>query len=396
VAAFHASIAIASENDSFGTPAAIQQPALENFSQIASELFHPQDRADLDFLRNWTVDNCYSLQEVFTYRKRSGYVRECHGDLHSGNIALVDGKITIFDCLEFNENLRWIDVMNEVGFLAMDLQEKGHPALAHRFLNDYLDIAGDYDGLRVLRFYMAYRAVVRAKIAILRAHQSHLNTKQRTELLNDYRAYLTLAASHARKPRPAIIITHGLSGSGKTTITQSLLEATGAIRIRSDIERKRLQGSPCDIPANSTVGEGLYSTNAVDITYRRLLELARTIVSAGYTVIVDATFIKRRHRDVFHELANAMAIPFVILDITADIALMRSRIEERFARKTDASEADISVLEHQLMTQEPLTPDEMPWVTSLDSATCNADETVRPLCELLDINQGAFLKAPYS
>lgn len=358
-AAFHSSVSVASAADSFGTAQAVKQPALDNFSPLRAALGDTGDREDLDFLNRWTLEQCEALTNIFDERKRAGCVRECHGDFHLGNIAVIDGEVTLFDCLEFNKNLRWIDVMNEVAFLYMDLQDRKKPALAQRFLNRYLELTGDYAGLVTLRFYTVYRASVRAKVHALRAQQSGSGSEQAFAARAECRGYIALAARLARRRSRAVIITHGLSGSGKTTHTQSLLELAGAVRIRSDVERKRLQGLEAPERTRSAVGRGAYAAEMTALTYRRLLTLTQVITEAGYPVIVDATFLERAHRDDFRRVADTLGVPFVIVDFVTAQDTLRERIHERQTRRDDASEADIAVLEHQLKTQEPLQQDEL-------------------------------------
>lgn len=367
VAAFHAQAAIATEQDAYGTPEAVAAPALENFAQIKAGAAPPPDLADLHTLEAWTVEQLHALAAAFRARKSGGYVRECHGDLHTGNVTLVDGQVTIFDCLEFSANLRWIDIMNEVAFMVMDLHDRKRPDLARRFLNRYLEITGDYEGLPLLRYYVAYRALVRAKVHWLRAHQPGVNAADTARLLAQYRGYIGLALAQTRPARPAIILTHGLSGSGKTTHTQSLVELIDAVRVRSDLERKRLQGLPALARTDSGIEQGAYSADATARTYERLLALAGTIVDAGYTAIVDATFLKRTPRDAFRRLAKMRGAPFVIIDFVADVATLRQRIRARHRRGDDASEADIRVLQRQIETQEPLQPNEQRAVVTYDA-----------------------------
>jgi aminoglycoside phosphotransferase family enzyme/gluconate kinase len=383
IAHLHASAGVSSDSDPFGTAQAIQRRALENFAQIRSLSDPSFALPDLDRLQSWTERSGTALEDVFSQRKRAGFVRECHGDFHLGNVALVRGEVTIFDCIEFNEDLRWIDVMNEVAFFVMDLQEKRRPDLAQRFLNGYLEITGDYPGLRLLPFYAVYRAMVRAKVDCMRAHQAGLRAEQGAVLAAEYGKYVALAKAQTTDSRPAVLITHGLSGSGKTTLTRSLLEQIGAIRLRSDVERKRLHGLHPSTRTDSGLEEGLYSTDATSLTYARLLELTRTVAGAGYTAIVDATFLRRSQRDAFRHLAQTLGVPFVILDFPADEAVMRARITNRLIGERDASEADVSVLEHQLATQEPLQADELPWVVSYDAGTPRGSDD-RPWRSFLD------------
>jgi aminoglycoside phosphotransferase family enzyme/predicted kinase len=358
VARFHARAAAAGADSLFGDAAAVWQPAGENFAQIRPHLDTERDRDLLDMLQAWSVKTHARLAAVWPLRKQAGFIRECHGDMHLGNMALIDDKILIFDCLEFNERLRWIDVMSEVAFVTMDLQDRGRPGLAHRFLNDYLQHNGDYQGLDVLRFYQVYRALVRAKVACLRLAQEGLSTAQRDEIRSHYRQYLHLAEHYTRAAPTPLIITHGLSGSGKTTVSDALLESSGAIRIRSDVERKRLFGLSSTARSGSAIAADLYSTEASHQTYQHLAALAHSIISAGFAAIVDAAFLKRSQREQFHRLADDLQVPFVIFHCDAPIDLLRQRIRERETRARDPSEATLQVLEHQLLTQDPLHADE--------------------------------------
>lgn len=368
VAGFHIAIPRAAADSPFGTPDAVLGPALENFSQIRPLLGNPADISRLDTLADWTKREFAKHREDFVARKNNGFVRECHGDMHSGNMVLPDETVLIFDCLEFNPNLRWVDVLSEAAFVMMDLMAHHRPDFAWRFINAYLGLTGDYAGLPVLRFYLVYRAMVRAKVAAIRASQSGLQ--------NDwpaYAAYIGLAGSLALPARPALAITHGLSGSGKTTVTQQLLEKLDAIRLRSDVERKRLFGlAPLD-KSGSGIGSGLYTQEAGERTYARLAQLARMIVEAGFPTIVDAAFLKQRQRNVFRVLAGEMDTPFVILDFYAAPDTLRERVAHRVQTGNDVSEATLAVLEHQFTTQEPLAETETDYVISIDTEDQQTD-----------------------
>ena len=200
-------------------------------------------------------------------RKTAGFIRECHGDMHLRNIAWVDDAPLVFDCIEFNPALRWIDVMSDVAFLVMDLQDRKQPGLAQRFLNTYLEYTGDYAGIGVLRFYLVYRALVRAKIDAIRADQARIDKQQQAEAEKNFFDYLQLALSYVRPAKPQLIIMRGMSASGKSTVSRSLSEQLGAIRIRSDVERKRLFGLKPENDAQAAVGEGIYTAEATHRTY---------------------------------------------------------------------------------------------------------------------------------
>jgi aminoglycoside phosphotransferase family enzyme/predicted kinase len=366
VAAFHGRVEKAGAGTRFGSPGTILRVALQNFDSIRTMRDDPADRERQDALRAWTEREHALRLAAFERRKEDGFVRECHGDLHLNNIAVIDGEVTVFDCIEFNDELRWIDVMSEIAFTTMDLADRGRPDLAHRFVNAYLESTGDYAGLAVFPFYLVYRAMVRAKIACLRLGQLEPGD-ERTALVAEYRGYVDLATHYARAPQPALVITHGLSGSGKTTLTQGLLEWIGAIRIRTDVERKRLHGLDARARSGSGLDEGLYAADATERTYRRALELGEAVAAAGGVAIVDGTFLRRRQRDLFRARAAELGCPFVILAFTASDAALRARIVERAQRATDASEADLDVLDGQLRTREPLASDERACVVDIDA-----------------------------
>jgi len=361
VAGFHGRIAAAEPEQAFGTPEAVHAPVRENFEQLRRAdacLGEAGELTGLDALERWSEASFERLRALFAARKAEGFVRECHGDMHLRNMVLIDGEVVIFDCIEFNENLRWVDLMSEIAFVDMDLRDRGRPDFAQRFVNAYLERTGDYAGLALLPYYRAYRALVRAKVAAIRLTQHDLAADETQAVHAECRGYIELAQSFTAEHRPLLIITHGLSGSGKTTYSQRLLEATRAIRVRSDIERKRLFAVAAADHASQTVGAGLYSREAGEQTYARLGALASDLLAHGFDVIVDAAFLERERRERFHALAREAGAGFAILACEAPASLLRERLAQRQASGRDASDAGLAVLEHQLQTAEPLTADE--------------------------------------
>ncbi len=350
LAAFHGEVGSAPKDSDYGSPEAVMQPVRENLKQIAAML--PSTAGEHGGnLATWSEQEYRRLQPRFAARKASGFVRECHGDLHLGNIAWVDQAPLIFDCIEFNPALRFVDVQSEIAFLFMDLISRGLDALAWRFLNRYLEHTGDYDGLAVFRFYLVYRATVRAKVAALRAAQSP------AEDAPDVLRYLNLAKRLSRSGRPALLLMHGYSGSGKTWLSQRVQETLGGIRIRSDVERKRLFALPA--LADSKSAGDIYSPAASRRTLERLLALTEAVLDQGYIVIVDATFLGRAWRSAFIALADKKALPARLLSLDIAPDTLRRRVSERLARSDDASEADLSVLESQMSHADPLDAKEL-------------------------------------
>jgi len=355
VSALHARIATADSVSGFGTPEVIAHQVQETFQHLGDALADPVRQAHARELEAWCQCTFATHRDVFVARKRAGFVRECHGDLHLGNMVLLDNTVVLFDCIEFSDTLRWIDVASDVAFLTMDLEDRGRPDLAHRFLNGYLEATGDYGLLIPLPLYLTYRALVRAKVAGIRLGQRDLPPDDTAHMQEALGSYLDLAARYTRPARPRLFITHGVSGSGKTSGTQQLVEATGAIRLRSDVERKRLCGLA---PLERSTGCGdlaLYTPAITQRTYAHLAQQAGRILAAGFSVVVDATFLTRAHRDAFRRLATQRGVPFAILAFRADAETLQRRVAQRSARADDASEADLAVLYGQLAALEPLT-----------------------------------------
>ncbi len=370
LAAFHDGVDVAAADSPFGERDSLRQQVMDNFEQSApckQRLEHPDV---LGRLRAWTETSLGDNAERFRQRKREGRVRECHGDLHAANMVMVDDRIVAFDCLEFSPRLRWIDTMSEIAFTLMDLDYRHRRDLSRRLLGRYLEHGGDYEGLSVLRHYLVYRAMVRAKVACIRMRQETAGDDAREVAVGEFRSHVGLAERYAeQQPSPWLAITHGLSGSGKTYVTDHLLERIDAIRVRSDIERKRLFGLAALARSGSALDAGLYTRDASDATYRRLAALAEGVVRAGYPVIVDATFVERERRDAFRRLAARHRIPFAIIDFQASREVLADRVRRRAARGADPSEATLEVLARQLDRDEPPGGEESVFTITVDSET---------------------------
>ena len=281
-------------------------------------------------LAAWTHAQLTALQPLIEARRREGRVRECHGDLHAGNVVRWQGEWLPFDCLEFEPRLRWIDVISDVAFLFMDLLAHERADLAFAFLSAWLERSGDYGGMALLRFYAVYRALVRAKVDALAGEQQR----------QTWRIATAGRLAHGRSA--ALILMHGVSASGKSWLSTQLIAALAAVRVRSDVERRRLCGS------------GAHSHAADDVTYRRLYACAEQALAAGVPVIVDATFLLAGRREPYVQLARSAACPLLIIDCQAPVKVLEERIVERHREAKDPSEADLDVLHRQLATAEPL------------------------------------------
>jgi len=349
----HQAAPAASLRDDWGSSQQILKPITENFVELQQGTSFPARKTQLQRLEEWSLVTFEQLRKTFDHRQRNGHVRECHGDLHLGNIVVWRGHVTPFDCIEFNPAFRWIDTMSEVAFVVIDLDKHGRYDLAACFLNRYLEQSGDYSGLSVLRFYLVYRAVVRAKVELLRLQQIQ-NSSNKCECGESVlQNYLDLATRSTQTGTGRLIITHGLSGSGKTWGTESLIESLRAIRIRSDVERKRIYGIT-STPLQTASPAELYSAAMTQRTYDRLAQLARELIQAGFPVIVDATFLHRADRTRFLKLARELNVAFQIISFEAEVQVLRERIQQRARAGQDASDATIEVMETQRATYEPL------------------------------------------
>ena len=368
VAQFHRDAEIAGIDGGLGTAQRVRATAEQNISQLEA-LVASAARNALDRLGAWTREQGGRLDSTFAQRKAQGFVRECHGDLHLGNIALFDGGIVVFDALEFDASLRWTDTMNDIAFLSMDLRAHGRPDLAARFVDACLSHSGDYDGLEVLRYYEVYRALVRAKVSALRAAQPDVDARNRSAMMQRCAALVELAETIAQPAARALVLLHGVSGSGKTWGSQHMLEATGAVRIRSDVERKRMKAIAPSERSGSDVDAGLYTRELTCATYARLGQLARSILRAGYPVLVDATFLRAQQRNAFARIALEEQAAFRIACFVAGDDVLRERVRRRQAAGVDASEATLEVLERQLRMREPLSEAEAACAMPFDTAT---------------------------
>ena len=351
-ARFHDQLPQIDEDKPLGTPEAVFAAMQENFDQIRPLLNGEPGLMDqLDALEGWMRCTFERQQDLIARRRAEGFVRECHGDLHLANITVYEGQVTVFDCIEFSEPFRWIDVINDLAFLLMDLESRREFALASHTLNTYLEWRGDFDGLALLPLYKAYRAMVRAKIALFTRGNEGLSETDKQGLLQKYRDYANLAEHYTAIPNPYLLATTGLSASGKSTVSHALACELGLVRLRSDVERKRMAGlGPLD-SSRSGVGENLYTEAANRKTYHRLADLSKQLLQAGFGVIVDAACLRENERELLDTVAENLGMPFALIHCEAPEETRRQWIR---ARKGDASEASEELLEQQKQWEEPI------------------------------------------
>jgi uncharacterized protein len=301
--------------------------------------------SDVEGLTNASRTALDRLRPLLRARGAAGLVRRGHGDLHLGNIALIDGKPVPFDAIEFDPLIAAGDVLYDLAFLLMDLTERDLKQAANVVLNRYLGETrrdSDLDALAALPLFMSLRAAIRAKVTAARLETA--NASERRAITKAAAAYFRLARELIAPPAPTLIAAGGLSGTGKSVLARDLaadlLPGPGAVLLRSDVERKALFG----VAETERLPADAYTAEAMRKVYRALTEKAQRVIAAGHSAIVDAVFSAAEERDAIEAVATAASIPFRGIFLTADLA---TRIERVGARIHDASDADAEVARQQ-------------------------------------------------
>jgi uncharacterized protein len=347
LADIHAGLPVAPTGSAWGRPAAIQALLARNLDECAgaARVFGAED-AVIGLRR--PLQDCLALAaQTMAARWANGRIRECHGDLHSRNVVRLGTRLVPFDCLEYEPAFRWIDVADEVAFLASDLCARQRPSHAHAFVSGYLAQSGDYPACRLLRLYEAHRALVRAKIAALSAADSGGHSDLET-LREEHGKLVALASRKLARHAPVLLLMCGLSGSGKTWMARQLAERLLAVHVRSDVERKRGAGLDALVRSRSDVAAGLYSSGTSAQVYDDLARAAEDILQGGLTAVIDATFLRREQRTRFAQLGARMGVLVRLIHCEAPVHILRARIAARTVSGNDPSEADESVLDWQL------------------------------------------------
>ena len=281
--------------------------------------------------------------EKLERRRQSGFVRQCHGDLHLRNIVLLDGRPTLFDGVEFNDEIACTDVLYDLAFLLMDLWRRRLPQHANTVWNRYLAETADFDGVPLAPLFLSCRAAVRAKTSATAA-QLQQDLPRRRELESMAREYLAAAEQFLQPPQPCLVAVGGLSGSGKSTLALSLAPSIGAVPgavvLRSDETRKRL----CGVPLLQRLGPEGYSAHVSDRVYATVAEQAALVLRAGHSVVVDAVHGRPAHRRMIEQVAGVASVPFIGLWLDAPEPLL---IDRTARRRHDASDADANVVRMQ-------------------------------------------------
>jgi aminoglycoside phosphotransferase family enzyme/predicted kinase len=379
VAAFHA--ALPPSPPSFGDPAAALAANRDTLAALADPALASGLPAtagpQLARLAAWCPARGAELAPRLAARRAQGAVVEGHGDLHLGNIVQHEGRPLLFDAIEFDPALRHIDRAADLAFTFMDLLDHGLPRLAWRLLSLTLEVSGDHEALPLLRWFAVDRALVRAKVALIGARQASAGV--RAEALASAARRIALAQALAFPPPAPLLWVGGLSGTGKSTVALALAQALGAVRVRSDVERKRLHGlRATERPADPAT---LYNPHSNARTYARLAEVARLGLAGEVPVVVDAALLHRAERETLRELARAAGRPCLGLWCSAPEPVLRERLARRAAQQQDPSDADAAVLAMQWRVHTAPAADEGAQVLDTDrppAALAHAvDDTLR-------------------
>lgn len=330
---------------------AVREAVEQNFSQTEKYIGVLIDRKKYDFIRDAAHEFLEKRKEMFDARIKEGRIIEYHGDLHTGNIFISNRDIQIFDCIEFNESFRCGDAVNDVAFLAMDLDFLGKESLSKHFIKKYVEFTGDYTVYSLLNFYKCYRAYVRAKVTSFMYDDPNNTDAKKDELMSTARKYYWLAfeyAQHLNAKRPLLMISCGVSGTGKSRWLKFASDIAGGMLFRTDAVRKKLFSLTGKEAKDDEYRKRYYNDKSMQKVYDFIFDKAEQILEHGGNVAIDASFIKKSNRDAARDIANRHDADFVVIYTTCREETAKNRIHKRMQDKSNISDADF---EHAYLYQ---------------------------------------------
>ena len=329
------------EIDYFGSIQAVKNNIDENFEQTKPFIDLTISKNIFDFIKEKTKNFLEERKDVFESRIKNGFICDCHGDLHSGNIAVDNGFIYIFDCIEFNKRFRFSDVASDIGFLAMDLDFLGYPYLSSYLIEYYVEKSGDTSLFDVLNFYKCYRAYVRGKVTGFKLNDPNIDKSKREEIIKTALKYFNLAHYYSQlfsvdleNRKPVLFITTGLTGTGKTTVARKIAIDYSAKIISTDTVRKQLEGINKYDRHHDAYNTGLYAPEKMLKTYEKILEKAKKLLEKGENVVLDATFKTKDLRKKALKIAEKTKASFMILYTACPEEVVKKYLEDRVKRKS--------------------------------------------------------------
>ncbi len=354
VFAFHKTAETGGEIDRLGSIDTVRHNHCENFDQTESfiDITIPEDQ--FNFIKKYALSFIEKNERLFKKRVEEHRIRDCHGDLHLQHICLADG-IIIFDCIEFNKRFRYLDVAAEIAFLAMDLDFNGYADFSHAFVKAYIACSGDEDIRKLINFYRCYFAYVRGKVTGFKINDPAVGPEEQAAAVESASKYFSLALRYAAAfEKPALILTAGLMGTGKSVLARTLAAVLNAEIIRSDVVRKELLDiSPTDRHYEE-FGKGIYSKDISRRTYEKTVESAESLLRQGRNVIIDASFKEKRQRRMAYEAAQALGAEFFLLECFCPEEVIKQRLEARVKAGGDPSDGRWEIFQMQKDDFEPI------------------------------------------
>lgn len=324
----------------FGSLDILKKNTLENFSQTERFTGKAISNGLFKRIRDYTGSFLEANRELFSRRVEEGFIRDCHGDIHSEHV-FADGGIEIIDCIEFNERFRFSDVVADIAFLSMDLDFRNRKDLSAFFDREYFAATRDEEGKRLLNFYKCYRAYVRGKVEAFKASEEEVEEAARREAQLSSIYHFHLSGRYASGgASPMLIMVCGLPGTGKTTLAREIARRTGFVHVMSDVVRKELAGKKPEETGSGKFGEGIYSESFTERTYSEIAGRAGSFLGQGRSCVVDATFSKKKYLDRVREAAAPAGALVFVVECAAPDEVIKARLDKRCLEAGNVSDAD--------------------------------------------------------